>query len=165
MINNGTGYPKLSSCSKSYFSIKKIKMKKIPFKIFCLFLFLCQVQAFGQKTRTEKDLLGEKQIDTAAYYGVQTARALENFQISGVTTKFYPDYVKAYAMVKLAAARANTQVGRMKPETLAAIEKACQAIMDGKYHDQFMVDLYQGGAGTSANMNANEVIANVALQM
>jgi aspartate ammonia-lyase len=94
---------------------------------------------------------------------VQTARALENFQVSGVLTNYYPDYVKAYAMVKLAAARANTQVGRMKPETLAAIEKACQAVMDGQYHDQFLVDMYQGGAGTSANMNANEVLANVAL--
>jgi aspartate ammonia-lyase len=82
-----------------------------------------------------------------------------------VATKFYPDYVRAYAIVKLAAARANTEVGRMKPETLAAIEKACQAIMDGKYHDQFLVDLYQGGAGTSANMNANEVIANIALEL
>ena len=119
----------------------------------------------AQKTRIEKDLLGEKQIDTSAYYGVQTARALENFQISGMTTKFYPDYVRAYAMVKLAAARANTEVGRMKPETLSAIEKACQAIVDGKYHDQFLVDMYQGGAGTSANMNANEVIANIALEL
>ncbi|MFN8690316.1 MAG: lyase family protein, partial [Cyclobacteriaceae bacterium] len=78
---------------------------------------------------------------------------------------FYPDYVKAYAIVKLAAARANTEVGRMKPEKLAAIEKACQAVIDGKYHDQFLTDLYQGGAGTSANMNANEVLANIALEM
>ena len=115
--------------------------------------------------RTEKDLLGEKQIPSDAYYGVQTARALENFQISGITTKFYPDYVKAYAMVKLAAARANTQVGRMSNEKLQAIEKACQAVIDGKYHDHFLVDLYQGGAGTSANMNANEVLANIALEM
>lgn len=117
------------------------------------------------QTRTEKDLLGEKQIPAEAYYGVQTMRALENFQVSGVTTKFYPDYVKAYAMVKLAAARANTEVGRMKKEKLDAIEKACMAVMDGKYHDQFLTDLYQGGAGTSANMNANEVLANIALEM
>ncbi|MBL7854066.1 MAG: aspartate ammonia-lyase [Cyclobacteriaceae bacterium] len=117
------------------------------------------------KTRTEKDLLGEKQIPFEAYYGVQTLRALENFPISGVKTNFYPDYVKAYAIVKLAAARANTEVGRMKPEKLAAIEKACQAVIDGKYHDQFLTDLYQGGAGTSANMNANEVLANIALEM
>src|SRR4051812_41920020 len=108
---------------------------------------------FAQQTRTEKDLLGEKQIPANAYYGVQTARALENFQVSGVTTKFYPDYVKAFAMVKLAAARANADVGRLKKDKLEAIEKACQAVIDGKYHDQFLVDLYQGGAGTSANMN------------
>src|SRR6201985_179659 len=76
--------------------------------------------------RTEKDLLGEKQIPNSAYYGVQTARALENFQISGVTTKFYPDYVRAYAMVKLAAAQANTDIGRMSKDKLAMIEKACR---------------------------------------
>jgi aspartate ammonia-lyase len=116
------------------------------------------------KFRTEKDLLGEKQIPFDAYYGVQTLRALENFQISGVKTNFYPDYVKAYAIVKLAAARANTEVGRMKKDRMDAIEKACQDVMDGKYHDQFLTDLYQGGAGTSANMNANEVLANIALE-
>ena len=140
-------------------------MKKINKKTLLVFsmLLLLQFQLLAQATRTEHDLLGDKQIDTAAYYGVQTARALENFQVSGVATKFYPDYVRAYAMVKLAAARGNAQVGRMKPETLAAIEKACQAVINGKYHDQFLVDLYQGGAGTSANMNANEVLANIAL--
>src|SRR6187399_1719488 len=121
--------------------------------------------AQAQQTRTEKDLLGDKQIPNDAYYGVQTARALENFQVSGVTTKFYPDYVRAYAMVKLAAARANTDVGRMKKEKLDMIEKACQAVIDGKYHDQFLTDLYQGGAGTSANMNSCEVLANIALEM
>jgi len=115
--------------------------------------------------RVEKDLLGEKQIPFDAYYGVQTLRALENFPISGVKTNFYPDYVKAYAIVKLAAARANTEVGRMKQDRMDAIEKACQAVIDGKYHDQFLTDLYQGGAGTSANMNANEVLANIALEM
>ncbi|HPH47103.1 MAG TPA: aspartate ammonia-lyase [Chryseolinea sp.] len=116
-------------------------------------------------TRTEKDLLGEKQIPFDAYYGVQTARALENFQVSGMKTNFYPDYVKAYAIVKLAAARANAEYGRLKKEKLDAIEKACLAVMDGKYHDQFIVDLYQGGAGTSANMNSCEVLANIALEM
>ena len=131
------------------------------------FLLMIAVLLFGwnsnAQTRTEKDLLGEKQIPNDAYYGVQTARALENFQVSGVKTNFYPDYVRAYAMVKLAAARANTDVGRMKKDRLAAIEKACQVVMDGKYHDQFLTDLYQGGAGTSANMNANEVLANIGL--
>ena len=116
-------------------------------------------------TRVEKDLLGEKAIPADAYYGVQTARALENFQISGVTMNHYPGFVEAWAIVKLAAARANTDVGAMKKEKLAMIEKACQAVLDGKYHDQFQVDWYQGGAGTSTNMNANEVLANVALEL
>src|SRR5213593_3589755 len=116
-------------------------------------------------TRTEHDLLGEKNIPADAYYGVQTARALENFQLSGVLINHYPGFVEAWAMVKLAAARANTDVGAMKKERLDAIEKASQAVLDGKYHDQFMVDWYQGGAGTSTNMNANEVLANVGLEL
>ncbi|HEX5000964.1 MAG TPA: aspartate ammonia-lyase [Bacteroidia bacterium] len=140
-------------------------MKKELIVLICSVLVTVTVNLSNGQTRTEHDLLGPKEIPANAYYGVQTARALENFQISGVTTNFYPDYVKAFAMVKLAAARANTEVGRMKPEKLAAIEKACQAVIDGKYHDQFLVDLYQGGAGTSANMNANEVLANIALEM
>src|SRR5215469_12334375 len=142
-----------------------MKKLKCQFLAMTLISVISLTTTFAQNTRTEKDLLGEKQIPSDAYYGVQTARALENFQVSGVLTKFYPDYVKAYAMVKLAAARANADVGRMSKDKLAAIEKACQAIIDGKYHDQFLVDLYQGGAGTSANMNANEVIANVALEL
>lgn len=116
-------------------------------------------------TRTERDLLGEKQVPAAAYYGVQTARALENFQISGMPINHYPGFVEAWAIVKLAAARANTDVGAMNKDTLAAIEKASQAVLDGKYHDQFKVDWYQGGAGTSTNMNANEVLANIALEL
>jgi aspartate ammonia-lyase len=116
-------------------------------------------------TRTEKDLLGEKKIPANAYYGVQTARALENFQISGVPINHYPGFVEAWAIVKLAAARANTDVGVMKKEKLAAIEKAAAALRQGKYHDQFQVDWYQGGAGTSTNMNANEVMANVGLEL
>jgi aspartate ammonia-lyase len=129
-------------------------------------LLLGAVSAWTQQNyRTEKDLLGEKQIPADKYYGVQTARALENFQISGVLINHYPGFVEAYAIVKMAAARANTDVGAMKKEHLAAIEKACQAVIDGKYHDQFLVDWYQGGAGTSTNMNANEVLANVGLEM
>src|SRR5262245_64898402 len=119
----------------------------------------------AQQTRTEKDLLGEKQIPADAYYGVQTARALENFKLSGILINHYPGFIEAWAMVKLAAARANTDVGAMKREKLAAIEKASDAVLKGKYHDQFMVDWYQGGAGTSTNMNANEVLANVALEL
>jgi len=116
-------------------------------------------------TRVEHDLLGEKEIPADAYYGVQTARALENFQLSGVAINHYPGFIEAWAIVKLAAARANTDVGAMKKDRLAAIEKACQAVRDGKYMDQFQVDWYQGGAGTSTNMNANEVLANVGLEM
>jgi aspartate ammonia-lyase len=141
-------------------------MKKtivIHLTLTCLFLVS---SAKGQeKVRVEKDLLGEKQIPADAYYGVQTARALENFQISGVNINHYPGFVQAWAIVKLAAARANTDVGAMNKETLAAIEKACQAVLNGKYHDQFLVDWYQGGAGTSTNMNANEVLANIALEL
>ena len=116
-------------------------------------------------TRTEHDLLGDKQIPADAYYGVQTARALENFQISGTLINQYPGFVEAWAIVKLAAARANTQVGAMKPDRLAAIEKAYEAIMAGQYHEHFLVDWFQGGAGTSTNMNANEVMANIALEL
>jgi aspartate ammonia-lyase len=116
-----------------------------------------------EKPRMEKDLLGEKEIPANAYYGVQTARALENFQLSGVPINHYPGFIEAWAIVKLAAAQANTDVGAMKPERLAAIEKATAAVRAGKYNDQFLVDWYQGGAGTSTNMNANEVLANVGL--
>jgi aspartate ammonia-lyase len=119
--------------------------------------------AGAQATRTEHDLLGPKEVPADAFYGVQTARALENFQISGVKINHYPGFVEAWAIVKLAAARANTDVGAMKPETLAAIQKAYDELMKGNYHDQFQVDWYQGGAGTSTNMNANEVMANIAL--
>jgi len=121
--------------------------------------------AYAQKTRTEHDLLGDKEVPADAYYGVQAARGIENFQLSGILINRYPEYVQAWAIVKLAAARANTEVGAMKPERLAMIEKACQAVRDGKYHDQFLVDWYQGGAGTSTNMNANEVLANIGLEM
>jgi aspartate ammonia-lyase len=121
--------------------------------------------AWGQATRTERDLLGEKEIPADAYYGVQTARALENFQISGTLINHYPGFVEAWAIVKLAAARANTQVGAMEPDRLAAIERAYEAIMAGRYHEHFLVDWFQGGAGTSTNMNANEVMANVALEL
>jgi aspartate ammonia-lyase len=116
-------------------------------------------------TRTEHDLLGERQVPANALYGVQTLRALENFQISGIGMNHYPEFVDAFAIVKLAAARANNQVGAMKADRLKGIEKAYEAIMAGKYHNQFVVDWYQGGAGTSANMNANEVMANIGLSL
>jgi aspartate ammonia-lyase len=130
-----------------------------------LLIFTPTLAISKESFRTEKDLLGEKQVPADAYYGVQTARALENFQLSGVAINRYPEFVQAWAIVKLAAARANTAVGAMKPERLAMIEKACKAVREGKYLDQFQVDWYQGGAGTSTNMNANEVLANVGLEM
>jgi aspartate ammonia-lyase len=116
-------------------------------------------------TRTEHDLLGDKQVPADAYYGIQAMRGMENFQLSGIAINHYPGFVEAWAIVKLAAARANTAAGAMKPERLAMIEKACQAVRDGKYHDQFQVDWFQGGAGTSTNMCANEVLANIGLEM
>jgi len=118
-----------------------------------------------QAVRIEHDLLGEKAVPAGAYYGVQTARALENFQISGQTLQDYPDLINGFALVKMAAAMANTDVGKMDADTRDAIVAAGRAILDGRYHDQFLVDPYQGGAGTSTNMNANEVMANVALEL
>ena len=119
----------------------------------------------SSKTRTEHDLLGDLEVPADAYYGVQTARALKNFQISGVELRLYPNFIKALAMVKLAAARANYDCDGFSKEILKGIEGACQEIIDGKLHDQFRLDVLQGGAGTSTNMNANEVIANRALEL
>ena len=116
-------------------------------------------------TRLEHDLLGQKAVPADAYYGVQTTRALENFDISGVQLRLYPNLIKGLAMVKLAAARANVECGQFGTEILAGIEGACREIIDGKLHDQFTLDVFQGGAGTSTNMNANEVIANRALEL
>jgi len=115
-------------------------------------------------TRLEHDLLGEREVPAEYYYGVQTLRALENFNISGVTLNFYPDLIDALAMVKQAAAEANCELGLLDPKVKDAIVKACTEITNGKFHNQFVVDMIQGGAGTSTNMNANEVIANRALE-
>jgi aspartate ammonia-lyase len=119
----------------------------------------------GQTTRLERDLLGDKAVPADAYYGVQTARGLDNFHISGVQLRLYPDFIKALAMVKLAAARANFDCGQFTAEILKGIEGACLELIDGQLHDQFRLDVFQGGAGTSTNMNANEVIANRALEL
>lgn len=118
------------------------------------------------KTRMEHDLLGEKEVPANAYYGIQTLRGIENFQdISGITIGDYPNYVKALAMVKWAAAKANGELGLLSERKVNAITKACEEIIHGKLHDQFPVDLIQGGAGTSTNMNINEVVANCALEL
>ncbi len=115
--------------------------------------------------RMEHDLLGNLPVPADAYYGVQTARALENFHISGVPLHLYPDLIRAFGMVKMAAARANFDCGQFSAEILKGIEGACQELMDGKLHGEFRLDVFQGGAGTSTNMNANEVIANRALEL
>ena len=119
----------------------------------------------SQEYRTETDLLGEIKVPADAYYGAQAARGMENFQISGQYINDYPDFIKAWGMVKMAAAQANTDAGKMDADVLKPIIKACQELIDGKLLDQFRIDLYQGGAGTSSNMNANEVIANRALEI
>lgn len=117
-------------------------------------------------SRVEHDLLGKKTIPAGAYYGVQSARAMENFAISGVKLHLYPDLIKGLAMVKLAAARANHDCDKkaMPGSVLKGIEAACRDLIAGRYHDQFKIDVFQGGAGTSTNMAANEVIANLALE-
>ena len=117
------------------------------------------------RTRSEHDLLGDREVPHEYYYGVQTLRALENFNISGVTLSFYPVLIEALAMVKKAAALANCDLGLMSKPITDAIVKACDEIINGKFHSHFVVDMIQGGAGTSTNMNANEVIANRALEI
>ena len=118
-----------------------------------------------EKFRIESDLLGELQVPADAYYGVQTQRALNNYKISTTRMRDYPEYVIAMACIKLAAAQTNKELGALDPEIADAIIAACREIIDGKLHDQFPVDMMQGGAGTSVNMNANEVIANRALEI
>ena len=115
-----------------------------------------------QKFRIESDSIGEKQIPIDAYYGVQTLRAKENFQISG--KKVHPEFVKSIVETKKASAIANKNSGALKEDVANAIIKACDDILSGKYVENFIVDAIQGGAGTSVNMNANEVIANVAIE-
>lgn len=117
------------------------------------------------RTRTEHDLLGEREVPYESYYGIQTLRGIENFNISGVTLSFYPLLVDGLAMVKMAAAKANHELGLMPKSITDAIVRACNEILNGRYINHFQVDMIQGGAGTSTNMNANEVIANRALEI
>lgn len=117
------------------------------------------------KTRIEHDLLGEREIPQEVYYGIQTVRAIENFNISGAKLSLYPRLVEAFAMVKMAAASANRDLGLLEENIANAIIQACHEIINGKYQNYFLVDMFQGGAGTSTNMNANEVIANKALMI
>ena len=122
------------------------------------------MKEFG-KTRIESDLIGSREIADELLYGVQTLRGLENFSISKFHLNEYPLFINGLAITKMAAARANHELGLLTDQQFEAITQACQEILDGKFHDQFPVDMIQGGAGTSTNMNANEVIANRALEI
>ncbi|MEI3855997.1 MULTISPECIES: aspartate ammonia-lyase [Ensifer] len=116
-------------------------------------------------SRTEHDLLGNREVPADAYYGVHTLRAVENFAVTGIPISHYPDLIRALAQIKMAAARANMELGQLDAERAEAIVAACHEIEAGALNDQFVVDVIQGGAGTSTNMNANEVIANRALEI
>ena len=118
-----------------------------------------------QKFRVESDLLGELKIPAEAYYGVQTQRAINNYHISRKQMRSYHDFIIAIAYVKLAAVQTNHTLGVINDEISGAISQACREIIDGKFHEDFPIDMMQGGAGTSVNMNANEVIANRALEI
>ena len=115
--------------------------------------------------RIEHDLLGEREIPDNAYYGIQTLRAVENFSISGIKLSLYPQLITSFAQVKTAAARANRDLGLLPDTVYKAIEKACDEVRTGAFNGEFIIDMVQGGAGTSTNMNANEVIANRALEL
>src|SRR5499426_1405283 len=114
--------------------------------------------------RVERDFLGEKAIPADAYYGVQTLRGKENFYITGIPMSLEPNFVKAFGYVKKAAALANRDLGVLDAKIADAIAGACDRLIAGEMRDQFVTDFIQGGAGTSTNMNANEVIANLALE-
>jgi aspartate ammonia-lyase len=115
--------------------------------------------------RVEHDLLGDREVPMDVYYGVHTLRAVENFPITGTPISIYPDLIRALSSIKHAAALTNHSLGLLDAERRDVIVKACEEIRAGKLHDQFVVDVIQGGAGTSTNMNANEVIANRALEI
>jgi len=115
-------------------------------------------------TRVEKDLLGHKEIPAHCYYGVQTLRALENFNLSPNKLNQFPVFINALAMVKSACAEANFKLNKLEENKYNAIQYACEQIINYKYHDQFPIDMIQGGAGTSTNMNINEVLANIGLE-
>ena len=121
---------------------------------------------FGsRRMRIEHDLLGEREVPDEALYGVQTLRAAENFPITGVPLREFPDLILALAAVKIAAAKANRELGLLTEHVADAIVRAGEEIRAGRHHEHFIVDMIQGGAGTSTNMNANEVIANRALEI
>ena len=122
-------------------------------------------QNLSRETRTESDLIGSREVPADALYGVQTLRGIENFRISKFHLNEYPLFINALAITKMGAAVANYELGLLTKEQVDAILKACKEILEGEHHEQFPVDMIQGGAGTTTNMNANEVIANRALEL
>ncbi len=122
-------------------------------------------QNLSKKTRIESDLIGSREVPESALYGVQTLRGIENFNISKFHLNEYPLFVRALGITKMGAAMANHELGLLTDAQADAIVKACQEVMDGQHAEQFPVDMIQGGAGTTTNMNANEVIANRALEL
>jgi len=125
--------------------------------------FQMKKQNMKKGYRIERDSLGEKQVPAGAYYGVQTARAVENFPISGVTAR--PVFIHATALIKKAAARANMDCGKLDKRRGRAIVQAAGEVAEGEWHEHFVVDVFQAGAGTSHNMNVNEVVANRAIEI
>jgi aspartate ammonia-lyase len=124
-----------------------------------------ELEASPGQVRREKDLLGERDVPDVRYYGVQTLRAAENFPITGIPVAQYPNLIRALAAIKEAAAQANLELGLLEPRVADAIVRAAREVRAGQLHGEFVVDVIQGGAGTSTNMNANEVIANRALEL
>ncbi|MCI4322387.1 MAG: aspartate ammonia-lyase, partial [Thermoplasmata archaeon] len=114
-------------------------------------------------TRTETDSLGPREVPSDAYYGIQTLRASENFPVSGLRSS--PHLRRAYALLKLACARSNVELGVLDARLGGAIEQAAKEVAEGRFSDQFIVDVFQAGAGTSYHMNVNEVLANRALEI
>ncbi|HXX33373.1 MAG TPA: lyase family protein, partial [Thermodesulfobacteriota bacterium] len=113
--------------------------------------------------RVERDSMGDVRVPKKAYYGAQTQRAIENFPVSG--WRFGREFIYALGLIKFAAARTNRELGLLGKRTFGAVERAAQEVMEGRWDDQFVVDIFQTGSGTSTNMNANEVIANRAIEI
>ena len=153
---------------ETYYKLMARAARRISTRLRSTTAQLAELRSAGQEVggyRREHDSLGEREIADSNYYGVQTVRAIENFPLSGVRLFHYQHFVDAFAHVKKAAAAANAECGVLDPKIAEAIGKACDRILAGELHEQFAVDMVQGGAGTSSNMNANEVIANLALEI
>lgn len=148
---------------KIFSNIVKVISRRMRYNNTRMFTTASQYESV--KTRTEHDLLGDREVPYEYYYGIQTLRAMENFNISGVQLHFYPLFIEALAQVKMAAAKANFELKLLDKPLADSIIQACVEIANGRFLNHFVVDMIQGGAGTSTNMNANEVIANRALEI